>query len=530
MRGAAGPGSARAVGGGAYAWYVLAVLFVVYVLNFVDRQILSILAQDIKAGLGIGDAQIGILYGTVFAVFYSVFGIPLGCLVDRWYRFRLIALGLVVWSAMTAVSGFATSYAQLAAARVGVGIGEASASPAAYSVLGDYFPRERRALALSIYSAGLYVGSGVSLPLGGWIAHTWSLHYTAATAPLGLAGWQAAFLAVGIPGLLLALWVRALREPARGLADGHPTPAAQPGAWRAFGLELAAILPPLTLWSVSRYPGALRANLLLLLVIAAAATLLADATGDRLQWFPLAVGAYAVCSWVQKLRATDRPTFQLLWGTPAVTCLLAATACMTFVTYTSFVWLAPYVIRTFNVRPDVAGLMLGVPGGFATAAGVIAGGRLSDLWRRRSARGRVYVCMVAVVLTPPIFAASLTSTEVHVFYVLGPLGLTAANMWLGSGAAAIQDSVLPRMRGTAAATFFIATTAGLAVGPYFAGRISVLTGSLRVGILSIFIVSPLALYLLWRACRDLPAAEASRETRAAAAGESAVQAPAGAPA
>ena len=509
----------RAAVGGAYAWYVLGVLFIVYVLNFVDRQILSILAQDIKAGLGLGDAQIGFLYGTAFAIFYALFGIPLGRLADGWYRVRLIALGLTVWSGMTALSGFANSYAQLAVARVGVGVGEASASPAAYSLLGDYFPRERRALALAIYSAGLFVGAGLALPLGGWAAHSWTQHFAPGTAPLGLAGWQAAFLAVGIPGLLLALWVLTLREAPRGLADGVLTPARQPGAWRDFGLEIAAILPPFTLWSVSRYPGALRTNLLLLVGIAAGAALLTVATGDLLQWATLGLGAYAVASWVQKLKATDAPTHRLLWGTPAVVCALGGFACITFVTYSLAFWMAPYAIRTFGLRSDVVGVMVGVPAGFAAAAGCIAGGRLSDVWRRRSARGRIYACMLALVLPPPFLLAALTTTDVRALYVLAPLVQLGANMWLGSGAAAIQDTVLPRMRGTAAATLFIATSLGLAIGPYFAGRVSVLTGSLRVGILSIFIVSPLALYLLWRASRGLPAAEASKESRAAAAGE-----------
>jgi MFS family permease len=516
---AEGAKSPRATVGGAYAWYVLGVLFVVYVFNFIDRQIISILAQDIKAGLGLGDAQIGFLYGTAFAIFYSLFGIPLGRLADGWYRVRLIGLGLTVWSGMTALSGFANSYGQLAVARIGVGVGEASASPAAYSLLGDYFPRERRALALAIYSAGLFVGAGLSLPLGGWAAHSWTRHFAPGTAPLGLAGWQAAFLAVGVPGLLLALWVFTLREPPRGLADGVLTPARRPEAWRDFGLEVAAILPPFTLWSVSRYPGALRTNLLLLAAIAAGATVLTIATGDLLQWCTLGLGAYAVSSWVQKLRATDRPTYTLLWGTPAVTCALIGFAGITFVTYSLAFWMAPYAMRTFGLRSDVVGVMIGVPAGFAAAVGCIAGGRLSDLWRRRDPRGRIYACMLALVLPPPLMLVALTTKDTGTLYVLAALVQLAANMWLGSGAAAIQDSVLPRMRGTAAATLFVATSLGLAVGPYFAGRISVLTGSLRLGMLSIFIVSPPALYLLWRASRSLPAAEASKEARAAAAGE-----------
>jgi MFS family permease len=219
-----------------YSWYVLGVLFLVYALNFIDRQIPSILAQDIKNSLGISDAQVGFLYGTAFAVFYSLFGIPLGRLADSWYRGRLIAVGLTLWSAMTALSGLANSYGHLAIARIGVGIGEASASPAAYSLLGDYFPARRRALALSIYSSGLYVGAGLALPLGGWVAHAWSSAYVHRIAPFGLAGWQAAFLAVGLPGLLLALWVLTLREPARGLAETRAAPVRTTNPWHGFAL------------------------------------------------------------------------------------------------------------------------------------------------------------------------------------------------------------------------------------------------------------------------------------------------------
>ena len=131
--------------------------------------------------------------------------------------------GLALWSAMTALSGFARSGTQLAAARIGVGIGEATASPSAYSLISDYFPREKRATALAIYSAGLYLGGGLSLFIGGLIVKNWNAAYPAG-GPLGLVGWQAAFMAVGIPGLLVALWVSTLREPIRGLIEGVVTP------------------------------------------------------------------------------------------------------------------------------------------------------------------------------------------------------------------------------------------------------------------------------------------------------------------
>src|SRR6185503_7581280 len=241
-----------------------------------------------------------------------LFGIPLGRLADSWYRGRLIALGLGLWSTMTALSGFANSFAMLATARVGVG--EASASPAAYSMISDYFPKEKRATALSIYSAGLYIGGGLSLPVGGLVSSRWNAAFpVAAEAPLGLVGWQAAFLAVGIPGLLLALWVLTLREPQRGASDSLPQPVVQPNAWRNFGGELLAILPPLTLISVARIPGALIVNLAALAGIAAIAAGLIALTGDRPQWLAYGLGVYAVFSWVQSLRHCDLPAYRLIW-------------------------------------------------------------------------------------------------------------------------------------------------------------------------------------------------------------------------
>ena len=199
-----------------YAWYVLAILFLVYVLNFIDRQILAILAEDIKRDLDLTDADIGFLFGTAFGVFYALFGIPLGRLADSWHRVRLMSIGLALWSAMTALSGFARSGLTLSGARIGVGIGEATASPAAYSLISDWFPPRLRATALAIYSSGIYIGGGLSLFIGGLIVERWDRAYPDHSGPMGLAGWQAAFLAVGVPGLILAILVATLREPIRG--------------------------------------------------------------------------------------------------------------------------------------------------------------------------------------------------------------------------------------------------------------------------------------------------------------------------
>jgi MFS family permease len=174
----------------AYANYVLFVLVLVYVFNFIDRQILSILAEEIKADLGLDDAQIGFLYGTAFAVFYAVFGIPLGRLADVWVRRNVISLGLAFWSGMTALSGTARSFGSLATFRIGVGVGEASASPAAFSMLSDYFPPRLRATAVGIYSSGVYIGAGIGLLIGGQVVDRWNGAFPDG-GPFGLVGWQA---------------------------------------------------------------------------------------------------------------------------------------------------------------------------------------------------------------------------------------------------------------------------------------------------------------------------------------------------
>jgi MFS family permease len=516
MKTAEAQGEHRAV----YPWYVLGVLFLVYVFNFIDRNILSILAQDIKASLHVDDAELGFLYGTAFAIFYSLFGIPLGRLADRWHRGRLIASGLAVWSLMTAVSGLASSFAELALARVGVGIGEASATPAAYSLLADHFPVRRRAAAIAIYSAGLFVGAGLSLPLGGWIEHAWSSAYASGAAPFGLAGWQAAFLAVGLPGLALALWVWSLREPRRGCSEGQNLPVHTPGAFREFAGELGAILPPFTLASAARIPGGLKLNVGMLALIAAGAAILARLSGDAAQWIGFGVGVYAIASWFQALAARDRPAFTLILGTRPVALALLGFGGIGFIVYSLTFWVPPYTIRTFGIAPHVAGVALGVPSGFAAAVGCIAGGYLSDAWKRRDPRGRLFVCAAGILTVAPITVIMVNARDVRVIYALYPVMSVAVYTYLGSGAAAIQDCVLPRMRGVAGAIYLLSLSIiGLALGPYTTGKVASLTGSLRVGILAMLAIVPPTLLLLWFAAQGIAEAETSRAARARAAGE-----------
>lgn len=187
--------------------YVLAVLVLVYAVNFIDRNLLPILLQPIKEELGASDAAMGLLIGFAFAVFYTLAGIPIARLADRGSRRDIMAIGIAFWSLMTAASGLVTSFAQLALVRIGVGVGEASATPAAHAMISDLFPPERRARALSIYSTGANFGVLFGLMLGGVIQQS--------------LGWRAAFFLIGLPGVLIALLVRwTLPEPRRGESEG----------------------------------------------------------------------------------------------------------------------------------------------------------------------------------------------------------------------------------------------------------------------------------------------------------------------
>ena len=201
--------------------YVLGVLLVVYTFNFIDRQILSILIESIKADLGLSDQALGFLSGFAFAAFYATLGIPIARWADRGNRRNLISLALAVWSAMTALCGLAQNFWQLAAARIGVGIGEAGCSPPAHSLISDYYRPHERATALGVYALGIPFGIMFGLFIGGWINEAF--------------GWRKAFFVVGVPGLLLALLVRyTLPEPQRGLSDQRSGDAAQPPIGETF--------------------------------------------------------------------------------------------------------------------------------------------------------------------------------------------------------------------------------------------------------------------------------------------------------
>ncbi len=200
----------------AYAWYVVVVLTLAYVVSFLDRQILALLVEPIRRDLELSDTQMGLIMGSAFALFYTILGLPIGRLADRYSRRGIIAAGITIWCLMTAACGLSRNFVQLFLARVGVGVGEATLNPSALSLISDYFPRERRGRAISFYNMGVAVGAGIAMILGGWVI---AIVMKAPPMVLPIFGelyaWQTVFLFVGLPGLIIALLMVTIREPAR---------------------------------------------------------------------------------------------------------------------------------------------------------------------------------------------------------------------------------------------------------------------------------------------------------------------------
>lgn len=196
--------------------YTLAILVVVYTLSFVDRQILAILFPAIKAEFGVDDWVLGFLAGSAFALFYATLGVPIALIADRFNRRNLIAASLAIWSAMTALSGVASNIAQLALARIGVGVGEAGLSPPAHSIISDLYPPQQRSTAMGIFTLGISLGIMIAYLAGGWVVQN--------------IGWREAFFVVGIPGVMLAIVVLlTVKEPVRGASEKRSDSADRPG-------------------------------------------------------------------------------------------------------------------------------------------------------------------------------------------------------------------------------------------------------------------------------------------------------------
>jgi MFS family permease len=539
---AAAADTARFKVGGAYAWYVLTVATVICAFSLFDRQVLSIVAEPVQAALHLSNTDLGTVFGAVFAIFYAIFGIPLGKLADGWNRSLLLGIAIAGWSISTMAGGLATGFVVFALARSGVAVGEALANPSAYSLLSDWFPKKQRATAIAIYSAGIAFGLGGSFWVGGKLQDVWHAMYPSGVGAFGLHDWQAVFLGIGAPGLLVALWAMTLKEPPRGLSEGVIQPNVPHPVKAAFG-ELFAVLP-LTcqwrLWRLGAKPKEVGLSLAALVVIVlgvigmtrltegfAAAPLpplfhvgAMPVTSHGLEWATIGLGLAVILGWVQSLRQADRPTFKLLWGNPQMISMTVASALYMTQTYGLTTFSAKYAITHFHASPGEVGAKLGLVTGGVGLVATLFGGWLADFALKFSPRGRVYVSFGAMIAVMPMAYLTFAATNLDQFFWTYTLLSFSTVMWLPGVAATGQDLVMPRMRGAAAATYNLATSMfGLGLGPFLVGLVADKTGSLSQGILTVYWLSPLVWIAMFILVKGLPRAEATRLERARAAGE-----------
>ncbi|RAK56395.1 MFS transporter [Phenylobacterium soli] len=389
---------ALAPAGRGYRRYALVLLMLIYVFNMVDRQVVNILAESIKRDLALHDWQIGMMSGLSFAVLYTVLGIPIARYAERGDRPLIIAAAVALWSGFTALCGLAQSFVQLALIRVGVGIGESGCTPPALSLIADTAPKESRASAIAIYMLGAPIGSLLGVAFGGLVADAY--------------GWRAAFMIVGLPGLLLAAAAAAtLREPRRGAPKASLAAAETAPSLRDTLRELA---------------------------------------GKRAYW-----------------RMVAGVTLQAFISYGA----LAFTASFFLRNYSAE--LAEASARFGLKSVGLLGLGLGLASGGTAIVGTLLGGRLADRFVARDPRAYAVIPAVGAIAALPFSLAVLNAPSMTIaFALLLAPGLLSA-MWLGPSYASVQGLVRPESRATATAILlFIANLIGLGLGPLAVGLVS----------------------------------------------------------
>ena len=384
-----------------YKRLVLALLVSAYTFNFIDRTIIATIGQAIKVDLKITDFELGLLGGLYFALLYTLLGIPIARFAERFSRVNIIAGAIVIWSGFTALCGTAGSFATLAAYRFGVGVGEAGLSPPAHSLISDYFEPKKRASALAVYSFGIPLGTMIGAVAGGWLAQN--------------LGWRIAFMAVGIPGILIALAIKLLmKEPPRG----HSEPDAHPA-------------------------------------------LAEDVVVDAVPAPPMRLGAE-----LKEIGAVVK----ILFGKWPVMHMVLGVTIASFGAYGSGQFVPPYFIRTFGLDYATVGLITGLVGGFSSGIGTLVGGYLADKLAKRSARWYALTPAFGLAICTPIYIAAYLQpswqTAALILLVPGIFHYT----YLGPTFGVVQNMVDTRRRATATAIlFFFLNLIALGGGPPFVG-------------------------------------------------------------
>lgn len=384
---------------------VLWLLVLAYTFNFIDRTIISTIATAIKADLKLTDQQLGWLTGLSFALLYTALGIPLARLAERASRVNIITIAIVVWSVFTALCGTATTYVHLLLYRVGVGVGEAGLSPPAHSLISDYFEPKKRASALSIYAFGIPLGTMFGAMAGGWIAENLS--------------WQAAFMAVGLPGVLVAIAIKlVIKEPPRGWADKQLALAAESPA--ALGREASEAGAP------TDAPAAAPPSIL--------------AVGKRLfgSW-----GMFHMC---------------------------AGITVASFAGYGTGNYVPAYFIREFGLGLGVVGMAVGLIAGLSNGAGTLLGGYLTDWASKRSLRWYALVPAIGLILATPLYILAYTRDSYQLAWLILLVPGILHYTYLGPTFGVVQNAMDTRMRATAVALlFFVLNLIALGFGPPFCG-------------------------------------------------------------
>ena len=406
--------SGRSYGTPAYRGFVLILLALVYTLNFVDRNLLSVIAQPVINAFNLSDSEYGFLNGPPFAIFYALMGIPIAIAADRYNRVVIIAICIAIWSLMAALCGFATSFAFLLIARIGVAIGEAGGTPPANSLIGDYFKASSRANALGIYAMGVTIGGALSNAFGGPIAtglkgtnvEDWlTAHNLGALLPIDwsqVEGWRIAFVVIGAPGLIVALMVLLfVKEPPRGYSDPPDMPR----------LKSAGI--------------------------------------------------------VETLRElSGKPTFWAMALGAALTALVG---------YGLAGFQAPMAQRVHGISPGVFALEFGVPLALCAAFGTFVGGYATERLTPRSPTAVCWIPALGLLIAIPFYLmAYYTPTEhLELARVFWGVGATAHYTYLGSQYTIGQGVVSTRSRASAIAILLlIIALIGNGLGPQIVGWMS----------------------------------------------------------
>jgi len=420
------------------ATVALAVLTLIYAFNFMDRQILSVLAEPIKRDLHLSDTELGLLGGFMFALFYTSFGVPVAWLADRTKRVGVLAGACALWSVFCALCGVATGFSTLAMARIGVAVGEAGGVPPSYSIIADLFPKERRGRAMAIYSLGSPIGLGLGTALGAWVAATW--------------GWRAAFFVVALPGLLLSgLLVLLVREPVRGGFEPAGSAAVEPAPPLLVAIRDFIRNPALVATAVAGAFGGFVCYALMAWIAAYMIRILGMTLGEVARWLSLTLAvSLGLGIWISGWLA-DRfgpadiraylwvPGGAMLVGLPAYLLAMAMTdwhfALVLFAVPLglSIFYLAPVaaVVQTLVPparRSTASALVLLFLNLFGLGLGPVVVGMVSDHAVPAMGGRSLVAGMYALV---PMFAAAAVAN----FVAAGIVGRTAGNRLAGGTAA-----------------------------------------------------------------------------------------------